>query len=223
MKKKEYDKSISDHTEALRLTPNSSTDYHNRGLSRDAKKEYDRAISDYTEAIRISPTFVKAYYHRGNAYFAMGLLDKANDDYTEALRIDPKYVHALFGQGLFHSKSKRYSQANIAFTEAIKLDPKYDEAHNELAWIYATCPDASVRDGKKAVYHAKEACNLTEWKNGSCIDTLAAAYAESGDFDKAIKYERQAMTFADLMKTDGEDLKKRLALYTAGEPYRDSK
>ncbi len=60
------------------------------------------------------------------------------------------------------------------------------------AWIWATCPDSRYRDGKQAVESATRACELTGWKSPDELDTLAAAYAESGDFTAAAKWGQQA-------------------------------
>src|SRR5439155_8836576 len=68
---------------------------------------------------------------------------------------------------------------------------------NEFAWFLATCSDKSQRDGKRAVQYATKACELTEWKRANCIGTLAAAYAEVGDFDSAIKYQKQVRDIPD--------------------------
>ena len=65
--------------------------------------------------------------------------------------------------------------------------------YNAAAWLYATCPKEDIRNGGKALELALKGCDLSEWRDGGVVDTLAAAEAEAGDFDEAVKYERQAI------------------------------
>jgi len=101
------------------------------------------------------------------------------------------------------------------------LDPKYADAYNSAAWLLATCPAAEHRDGKKAVVSATRACELSEWKEAYNLDTLAAAYAEVGNFDKAVEWQEKA----NKLYTDADEWKKgedRLKLYKDKKPYRET-
>jgi hypothetical protein len=101
----------------------------------------------------------------------------------------------------------------------MRIDPKQLVAHNGIAWLSATCVDGQFRDGRRAVEHAMKACKLSEWKNVANLDTLAAAYAEVGEFQKAIETQQRAIELvAPRMQAD---FKSRLELYRAGKPYRD--
>jgi hypothetical protein len=87
--------------------------------------------------------------------------------------------------------------------------------------IWATCPDARYRDGKKAVESATRACELSGWKAAYTIDSLAAAHAELGDFDEAMKWQAKV----NALYTDAEDRAKgqeRLRLYREKKPYRET-
>jgi hypothetical protein len=87
------------------------------------------------------------------------------------------------------------------------------------AWLRATCPDEKHRDGNQAVADAKQACESSSWKNMRHLDTLAAAYAETGDFIEAVKWQEQAITLASpALKSEYEA---RLALYRDQQPYRE--
>ncbi len=110
-----------------------------------------------------------------------------------------------------------YDKAIADYSEAIRLIPKVVVAHNSLAWLLATCPDAKYRNGSQAVEHATKACELSSWKNLGALDTLAAAYAEAGDFEKAVEWQTKAVSMAS--ENEKPDYQSRLDLYRAGKPY----
>jgi hypothetical protein len=93
-------------------------------------------------------------------------------------------------------------------------------AYNNCASIMASCSEATYRDGKRAVELATCACELTDWNRSAYLDTLAAAYAETGDFDAAVRWQLRAIEFlSDERQKD--NYRRRLVLYQAGKPYRE--
>jgi hypothetical protein len=95
--------------------------------------------------------------------------------------------------------------------EALRVDPKRASVHAALAWLQATCPDPQYRDGKAALANANKAYEITGGADWSFIDTLAAAYAENGDFKAAQQWAANAIEMATKEK-DKEELRSRLKL-----------
>jgi hypothetical protein len=104
---------------------------------------------------------------------------------------------------------------------AIRLNPKAAPAWHLEAWIRATHPDAQYRDGQRAVVAARKACELTDWGDVMSIETLAAAYAETGNFSEAAKWQAKAVDSLSRQSSDQADAQARLKLYKAGQPYRE--
>ncbi len=116
-----------------------------------------------------------------------------------------------------------FAEAISDYEAAFRVDPDYAPAFDGLAWLRATCLAAEFRDGDRAVEQATKACELTDFKKAGYVATLASAYAEAGDFDSAVMWQKKAI---DLL-TEGEeelraDLEKRLKLYRSGKTYRES-
>src|SRR5829696_3064008 len=113
-----------------------------------------------------------------------------------------------------------YARALAGYEEAARLTPHDAEAHNDRAWLLATCPDARYRDGKRAVGSATRACELTNWRKSALLDTLAAAYAEAGDFARAARWQQETLDRTPEDDSDRKGFLHRLELYKAGNPYR---
>ena len=93
---------------------------------------------------------------------------------------------------------------------------------NNLAWRLATCPQAALRDGARAVELAREADRLAGGKNPDYLDTLAAAYAEAGQFPQAVEAAERALTLAVAQSNPRmEDIRARLKLYQGGSPFHE--
>ncbi|MBX9628152.1 MAG: hypothetical protein K2X82_30420 [Gemmataceae bacterium] len=101
------------------------------------------------------------------------------------------------------------------------LDPKYASAIKNRAWIRATSKVDRCRNGEVAVEEATKACELTGWKNPGYIDTLSCAYAEVGDFDQAIRWQKKALEDPSYQREEGENARAKLALYGKKRPFRE--
>ena len=122
--KGDYDKSIADSNEAMRLGLKGAGVFYNRAVSYHSKREYDRAIGDFNEAIRLNPKYVQAYYNRGNSYFAKGEYDRASADYSEAIQLNPQFGGAYYNRGVVYRVKGANDTAIADFNEAIRLEPE---------------------------------------------------------------------------------------------------
>ncbi len=215
----DVDSAISDFDEAIRTEPRVVYFYASRGIAWNAKGEYDKAISDFDRAIRLAPKFFVAINARGNAWQNKREYDKAIADYNQVLRINPRFALAYNNRGNAWALMMEYDKAIADYTEAIRLDPKYVDPYNGRGWLYATCPVAQFRNGSQAIRDAPRACELSAWKEPNKISTLAAAYAESGEFATAVEWQQKAIGLS--AENQKADYLARLDLYNTGQPYRE--
>jgi tetratricopeptide (TPR) repeat protein len=217
----EYDRAIGDYSEALRRDPTDAQAFNNRGLSYRAKKDNALAINDFNQAIRLDAKFADAFFNRGNAYKGKKEFSQAISDYNEAIRLDPKWADAYFNRANARRANKEYEQAVSDYREVIRLDREDADAFSNLAWLLATCPDKKVRDGRQAVEYAMTACDLNSWKSSYFFATLAAACAENGQFDQAVKWQKRALESAQYEKDEGKEARQRLALFEDRKAWRE--
>lgn len=195
-----------------------SRSHRYRGIVYMERREYERAIEDLTESIRLDPGRPDAWNFRAGCYNRLGQYDKAIEDCSQAIRLAPRWVGPYTSRGVVWQNKREYGKAIADYQKVIELDPDSVRGHNNLAWIRATCPDETYRDGEQAVESGIKACELSNWKAHYALNTLGAAYAETGDFEKAIEYEQRARELYP------DDEKERWAFlveqYRSGRPYR---
>jgi RNA polymerase sigma factor (sigma-70 family) len=214
-----YDQAIADFNQVLQLDTKSAGAYFSRGRANKLKGNYEQALADYNEAIQINPQMVAAYVNRGQIYNMADRSDDAIADFNQALLLDPERPIPYLDRGVAYGAKSDYGKAIADFGSALALDPNFSPAYNNLAWLLATCPQPAFRDGKKAVEYATKASELSQWSNINQIDTLAAAYAEAGDSENAVKWESKVLETPNLAPEDAAIAKNRLALYQAHQPY----
>jgi tetratricopeptide (TPR) repeat protein len=211
---------VDDFTQAIRLDPTNGQYHYARGFAYGALREYDKAVVDFTEAGRLNPADSRPYLRRGDVRRLQKNTDPAIADYTEAIRRDPKSHEAFSGRAVMWERKGEYGKSIADYSEAIRLNSKGQAPYNALAWLLATCPDAKYRDGVKAVELATRLCDLSMGSVADHLDTLAAAYAEGGNFDKAVETQKKALAIPGTGEGDARDYRERLKLYEAGRPYR---
>jgi phosphatidylglycerol:prolipoprotein diacylglycerol transferase len=144
---------------------------------------------------------------------------------NRALLANPRSVEALLERSRAHFLKREYALAVEDLQTALQIDPQQAAAWERLAWIEATCPNASIRNGAQALKLAKKACSLASPETSEYAATLAAAYAEDGDFSQAAEIQRKALRLVS--KTDDASLmalprmREQLQGYEKDRPFRD--
>jgi Flp pilus assembly protein TadD len=155
------------------------------------------------------------------ALLQKGNVDEAIAHFQKVLQIKPDHAAAYYNLGNALLQKGKVDEAITHYQKALQIKPGYPEAQNDLAWLLATAPQATMRNGNKAVELAQRANQLTGGADLDILGTLAAAYAEAGRFDAAIQSARKAI---DLARATGQQdqvmqLNAELKFYEAGLPF----
>jgi tetratricopeptide (TPR) repeat protein len=200
------------------LQPQHAQGYLGRGMAQEALGDLEQAAADYSTAIRLQPEGGAGHALRAQVRHRQGRIDDALADWSEHLRRHPADSRGYLFRSTLHKERKAWAEALEDLNAAYRISPDNPLVCNHLAWMLATCPDAQLRDGSRAVALARTACQANGWKEPHDLDTLAAACAETGAFDEAIRWQTQAVNLSpEEMKAARQA---RLQLYQGGQPYR---
>ena len=188
-----------------------------------AEKRIDEAISHYQQALAMRPDYFLAHYGLGRALLDKGELDGAIQNCRAALLTRPGDPDCHTVLAICLKEKGETAEAIQQYEQALKIYPKSVSALTNLAWILATCPDGSLRDGSRAVEIATRANQLLGGTNTLVLRALAAAYAESRQFEKATKTAQAAIELARMHRDDSSvaELEQDIALYRLEIPYRE--
>ena len=219
----ELDQAIHQFRQALELSPNHAEAHNNLGNALLSKGQLGGAIRHIRRALRSNPEFAEAHNNLGHALISQGRSSEAIRHFRRATRIDPDYAEAHYNLGAALEMVGRADAALDHFRQAQKLKPDWHLPPNDMAWILATHSASSVRNGDRAVRLAVRAAQLTEYKNPLVLDTLAACYAEQGEFERAVENATKAHRLYSASKTGdlADRVLKRLELYKRRKPYRE--
>jgi Flp pilus assembly protein TadD len=177
------------------------------------------AIANFDQAILLDPEYAEAYNNRGVVWQAQGDLAAARNDYEKAIKLRKRYPGALTNRAYLRQLDHDYPGAIEDYASALRMAPDAHPTLNDLAWLLATCPDENIRDGKSALTYAERANQLTDNKDPDYLDTLAAAAAEAGDFDRAVSAAESAIKLAP--EDTRAEISARLELYRKKETYTE--
>lgn len=175
----------------------------------------------FAEALRILPRNVPALGDLALVLVTEGKSQEALDRCRVAIELQPHDARLHYILARILSEQGKLAEAIAEYQTALRIDPDHLFALNNLAWLLATAPDAKLRNGPEAVEYATRACQLTHYKTTIYVGTLAAAYAEAGRFNDAIKTAEQAIALANAHGDKALAAKNRqfLELYQAHKAY----
>jgi tetratricopeptide (TPR) repeat protein len=211
---------LADFDEVLQRQPGHAGALNNRGTIRRRRGEYEAALFDFTAALEADASFVAAWFNRAGANADAGHLDAAVADYTACLRLQPDDLAALTNRARLLHGLGRYEEALADNRAVVQLAPADIRGTNNLAWLLATCPREDLRDPVRSVELATTAVEATGGQDPQSLDTLAASLAAAGRLEEATAQQRRALELA--ADEDKPDYQTRLALYEAGQPFRES-
>jgi len=180
---------------------------------------FEEAVAEMEKLRNLQPANPLVLLQLGMFYNVQKKFDKAAETYTAILAADPDNWRALRGRGDARLNLGKQSEAVADFEKALKLEPNEPGTLNNLAWVLATSPDEKLRNGPRAVKLATQSCKLTDYKQAHILSTLAAAYAEVGDFASAVKWAEKGVELAD--DDTRKPIQKELESYRAGKPWRE--
>jgi Tfp pilus assembly protein PilF len=213
-------KSLWIHT--LAVTSDNDLAHNSLGIVFLEKGQREEAISHFEKAVNIRPWNVFAQNNLALSLFYKGQLEEAIAHLRTSLQSQSDNAGTLNILGAVLFQAGRVNEAIAQWEQTLKIQPADWQARNSLAWVFATCPDTSIRDGRRAVDLAQQALRLSGSKNPLTFRTLAAAYAESGRFAEAIDAAQRGLELAAAQGNSAlaENLWSNIAVYQSNSPLR---
>ena len=221
--KGQVDEAIFYCDKAVRMEPNDPDAHVAFANALLQKKRTDDAIAHYQKAVAIRPDYFFARYGLGHALLEKGKLDAAIEHSRAALLIQPNNADCHTVLAIALDEKGQWAEAIQHYEKALEISPQSISALNNLAWLLAAGSNASLRNGARAIQFAQQADQLSGGTNVLVLRTLAAAYAEAGQFGKAIETAHAAMQLGQSQRDDSlaTELQQEIALYELGLPYRE--
>jgi protein O-mannosyl-transferase len=219
----QMDEAMAHYQKALAIKPDYAEAHNNLGNVLIQQERVEEAIAQFQTALAIKPDYADAQNNLGSAFFQQGRLDEAVAHYQKALAIQPDdaEVHDHLGNALL--QQGRTAEALSHYQKALTVKPDNAAVQNKLAWVLATSPQASLRNGNQAVGLAQRANQLTGGDNPVILCTLAAACAEAGRFPEAVATAQRALPLAEAQSNQAlaDDLRYEMKLYQARLPFHN--
>ena len=219
MANKQLDEALADIEIVLEKQPSLVAAHRLRAEILTRLGRLDEAVDEMERVSTAMPDQLELKMQLALYYLVDKQPSKAIEAYSDVLDQQQNNFTALQSRGDAYLNIGKHAEAIADFTRALKLKPEDTTLLNNLAWVLATSPEDGLRDGKRAVELATKACEMTNYNTPHILSTLAAALAESGNFEAAIERSQQAVDLND--PEHGEQLVKELASYREGQPWRE--
>jgi tetratricopeptide (TPR) repeat protein len=218
---KEYDKAMADAKKILRLRPGMIAGIELRAGINAAQGKYEEAIEDLELLRQDNPKDKERLMQLAIIYQAAKKYRMAIARFDELVKLDPSDWQARYHRGDAQLSIGKHAEAIADYDEAIKRQPDHTGLLNNLAWVLATSPSDNLRNAKRSIELGKKACELTKYKRPHIISTLAAGYAEAGQWDEALKWSQKALETAEEDDENRPQLLKELESYKNKKPWRE--
>jgi Flp pilus assembly protein TadD len=208
---------------AIALDADFADGHFTMGLVRQGQQRFDEAVDLYVKAIKLDSHQPRYYHNLGLALMNLQRYQDAEKAFQSAVHLKPHDVQSSHALGYVQAKQGKYRDATVMWHHALDLNPAFWPSACQLAWIYATCPDDSVRDGHEALRLVLEMMAVHREPNAVTLEILAAAHAEIGQFDQAIDAAEQMQNLPVIPGTTiipSTGRAERLASYRAGKAWR---
>jgi tetratricopeptide (TPR) repeat protein len=209
---------------ALSLDASSTPARFNLGWALEQTGKLEEAARQFQMVLLDLPPDPEARVHLSDIDRRLGRTNNAIAQLEQATRENPQDYKMHFKLGALLQSQARSDRAIAEYKTALSLYPQ-SAARKNLAWLLATSPDDKLRDGKEAVRLAESVLADVTTPTAPLLDTLAAAYAEAGEFDKATAAAQRAIDLATTAKDDSlrRQLQQRLELYRQHKAYREER
>jgi tetratricopeptide (TPR) repeat protein len=218
------EEAIAHYRESLRINTANAGAHSALGDALFRQGQIDEAIAQYRGAIAINPADAQTQNNLGFALFKQGQIDQAIAEYRRALEIDPNDVQAHINLGNALLGQGDAAEALVHLQNALDLQPDNLALENKLAWILATAPQLTVRDGARAIDLATQASQASGGNDPLILRTLAAAYAQAGQYPNAVQTAQMALQLAQAQSNAALTgaLPREIKLYEAGRPFEEA-
>ncbi|PYJ11486.1 MAG: hypothetical protein DMF06_02275 [Verrucomicrobia bacterium] len=222
-KKGRVDEALVHLNRAVEIQPGNFTNQGSLGIALLTKGRREEALAHLRTSLELNPVQAPIHSSIGVVLLELGQPDESLAHLRKALEIDPNDGDAHYNLGNTLLQLGRAQEAVVEYERAVAINPADAQALNNVAWVLATWPDALVRDGAKAVKVAERADALTQHRNLVITSTLAAAYAEAGQFAEAAKTGQHALQLAadEGNSSRAESIRAQINLYQSGVAFRD--